>query len=359
MAYRREALAAVGGFDERFPRAYREDADLALRVSRAGWTLRRGDRTVIHPLRPASASGRDASVARQRGNADDALMRALHGPDWRALAACPRGRLRTHALTTATGLAALGAAAAGRRRTATLAGLAWTALTAEFAARRIAPGPRTPREVADMVRSSALVPPAAVAWRAIGTWRHRDAAPWPAASPPRAVLFDRDGTLVHDVPYNGDPERVVPVEGAAEAVDRLRRRGIRVGVVTNQSGIARGMFTAEDERRVAKRIEELLGPFDTWQVCPHDDADGCGCRKPAPGMVIAAARALRVRPDEVVVVGDIGRDVEAARAAGARGILVPTPATRAEEVAAAPAVAPDLGAAVDLVLGLTGPGEPR
>jgi histidinol-phosphate phosphatase family protein len=213
-----------------------------------------------------------------------------------------------------------------------------------------------------MLRTSAAIPPAAVAWRAIGAWRHRRAAAWPAAAweataQPRAVLFDRDGTLVHDVPHNGDPERVVPVDGASDAVDRLRRNGFRVGVVTNQAGIARGLFTAADERRVAQRIEQLLGPFDTWQVCPHDDADGCGCRKPAPGLVLAAAAELDVRPEEVVVVGDIARDVDAARAAGARGILVPTAATRTREVAAAPAVAPDLRAAVDLVLGLAA-GEP-
>src|SRR4051794_23975281 len=107
-----------------------------------------------------------------------------------------------------------------------------------------------------------------------------------------AVLFDRDGTLVHDVPYNGDPDLVEPMPGAREALDRLRAAGLRLGVVTNQSGIARGMFTAEDMGRVHARIEELLGPFDTWQVCPHDDADGCSCRKPAPGMVLAAADAL-------------------------------------------------------------------
>jgi histidinol-phosphate phosphatase family protein len=347
MAYRRAALEQVGGFDERFRRAYREDADLALRVRRAGWDLRRGERTVVHPLRPP---GPDASVARQRGNADDALMRRLHGPDWRREAACPRGRLRAHALTTAAGAAALAAAGTRRRRAAALAGLAWAALTAEFATRRIVPGPRTAGEVAAMLRSSAAIPPAAVAWRAIGTWRHRDARPWPAVATPRAVLFDRDGTLVHDVPYNGDPDLVEVVDGAVAALNRLRRNGFRIGVVTNQSGIARGLFTAEDERRVAKRVEELLGPFDTWQVCPHDDADGCGCRKPAPGLVLAAARDLHVRPEEVVVIGDIGRDVDAAVAAGARGILVPTPGTLAVEVAAAPAVARDLGAAVDLVL---------
>jgi histidinol-phosphate phosphatase family protein len=165
----------------------------------------------------------------------------------------------------------------------------------------------------------------------------------------RAVLFDRDGTLVEDVPYNGDPDAVRPVEGAAEAVRRLRGTGIRVGVVSNQSGVARGLLTTDDVEAVNARVDELVGPFDTWQFCPHGPDDACGCRKPGPGLVHAAARALGVRPEECVVVGDIGSDVLAARAAGARGVLVPTPVTRAEEVATAPYVATSLAEAVDLV----------
>ncbi|OKI50458.1 HAD-IIIA family hydrolase [Micromonospora sp. CB01531] len=165
-----------------------------------------------------------------------------------------------------------------------------------------------------------------------------------------AVLLDRDGTLVEDVPYNGDPEKVRPVPGAREALDRLRAAGLRLAVVSNQSGLARGCFTAEDLRRVNARVEELLGPFDDWQICPHDDTDGCGCRKPAPGLVHAAARALGTTPARCVLVGDIGRDMTAALAAGATGILVPTPVTRPEEVAEAPTVARDLPAAVDEIL---------
>jgi histidinol-phosphate phosphatase family protein len=175
-----------------------------------------------------------------------------------------------------------------------------------------------------------------------------------------AVLFDRDGTLVEDVPYNGDPDQVRPVPGARESLDRLRAAGLRIGVVTNQSGLARGRFDAADLARVHTRIEELLGPFDTWQVCPHAEEDGCACRKPAPGLVLAAAAALGVPPHRCVVVGDIGRDMVAAGAAGASGIVVPTPVTRPEEVAAAPAVAGDLRGAVDLILRrqrLVGAGE--
>ncbi len=166
-----------------------------------------------------------------------------------------------------------------------------------------------------------------------------------------AVLFDRDATLIVDVPYNGNPDLVEPMPGARAALDRLRAAGLRLGVVTNQSGLARGRFTADQLAAVNRRVEELLGPFDDWQICPHDDTDGCGCRKPAPGMVLAAAEALGTTPARCVLVGDIGRDMTAALAAGATGVLVPTPVTLAEEVAAAPATAADLAAAVELVLG--------
>ena len=165
-----------------------------------------------------------------------------------------------------------------------------------------------------------------------------------------AVLFDRDGTLIEDVPFNADPDKVRPMPGARAALDRLRAAGLRLGVVSNQSGLARGLFGPDDLRRVNRRVAELLGPFDTWQVCPHDDGDGCACRKPAPGLVLAGASALGTVARRCVVVGDIGRDMAAALAAGAAGVLVPTPVTRPEEVAAAPAVATDLAAAVELIL---------
>ncbi|CAL9392365.1 Phosphoglycolate phosphatase [Streptomyces sp. enrichment culture] len=169
-------------------------------------------------------------------------------------------------------------------------------------------------------------------------------------SPVEAVLFDRDGTLVHDVPYNGDPERVRPVDGAREALDLLRAHGVRTGVVTNQSGVARGLLTEADVRAVDQRIDDLLGPFDVWAVCPHGPDDGCPCRKPRPGMVLWALGRIRTRPADAVVIGDIGADMAAARRAGAHGILVPNQVTRPEEITAAEHVAPDLLTAVRAVL---------
>jgi cellulose synthase/poly-beta-1,6-N-acetylglucosamine synthase-like glycosyltransferase len=160
MAYRREALAAVGGFDERFPRAFREDADLAFRVRSAGGALTVGHRQVIHPVRPESGW---VSLRTQAGNADDALLRRLYGPRWRSLLEVPPGRRRRHALVTACAATALVAVLTDRRRLAAIAGAAWLAGTAEFAWARIAPGPRTRGEVLRMVVTSTAIPPYAMA----------------------------------------------------------------------------------------------------------------------------------------------------------------------------------------------------
>lgn len=164
------------------------------------------------------------------------------------------------------------------------------------------------------------------------------------------MLLDRDGTLVVDAPYNADPGRVVPMPTAAAALARLRAAGIRTAVVSNQSGIARGLLTREQVDAVNTKVAHLLGPLGPFLVCPHAPEDGCGCRKPAPGLVISAAAALGVPASRCAVIGDIGADVEAARAAGARPMLVPTRETRPEEVSAAPEVAADLLAAVELLL---------
>jgi len=170
MAYRRDVLDWVGGFDERFRRAYREDADLALRVMARGFRLVRGERAVLHPVGPA---GPWVSVAKQRGNADDVLMLARHGRAWRARAAAPAGALRRHLATTAAGALAVAALGAGRTRLAAGPAAAWLALTAGFAARRIGPGPADRREVGTMLATSVAIPPVATGWWLVGQWRWR------------------------------------------------------------------------------------------------------------------------------------------------------------------------------------------
>ena len=139
---------------------------------------------------------------------------------------------------------------------------------------------------------------------------------------PCAVIFDRDGTIVVDVPYNGDPEAVSPVPGIERALARLREAGLPLGVVSNQSGVARGLITVEQVEAVNRRIDELLGPFQAWVYCPHGPQDGCACRKPKPQMILDAARAMGVDPRCCVVIGDKTSDVEAARNAGASALYV-------------------------------------
>jgi histidinol-phosphate phosphatase family protein len=368
MAYRRRVLEEVRGFDERFRRAYREDADLGLRVTDAGHRIVVGQRTIRHPARPADPA---VSVRMQAGNAEDPFMRVLHGRDWRRRAGVPRGRRPWHLATVGALVGGLIGWVSGHRRLGAAGGLVWTVLTADFAWRRVVPGPRSRTEVLRMLWTSVVIPVVATAhWlrgaataparlRAPSSRRHdpasgatadRGRAVWEGPDRPAAVLFDRDGTLIHDVPYNGDPDAVRPVGGARDTLDRLRAEGIPVGLVSNQSGIARGVVTREQVDAVNARVEELLGGFDTVQICPHGPEDGCGCRKPAAGMIRTAAAQLGVDARDCVVVGDIGSDVEAAHAAGARGVLVPNERTRSEEILSASEVADDLATVVELVL---------
>ena len=346
MAYRTDVLRRVGGFDEGFPRAFREDADLALRVLDAGFTLVPGERRTQHPVRPA---GWWASLHQQRGNADDVRMDRVHGRGWRQRAEAPLGRRPLHLLTTAFAAAVPVALLLRRRTVATAAAAGWAILTADFSWRRIRPGPRDRVEVLKMLTTSAAIPLAAT-WHWTRALLRSSSLGGRSGRLPAAVLVDRDGTIVRDVPYNGDPDRVEPMPGAESALQRLRGAGIPIAVITNQSGIGRGLIDRRAVDAVNARIEALLGPFDAWVVCPHTDSDGCDCRKPEPGLVHQAARRLGVSPAGCVVIGDIGADMGCAQAAGASGILVPTPQTRPEEVRAAPQWAATLTDAVDAVL---------
>ena len=348
MAYRRAALEVVGGFDERFPRAYREDADLALRVRQAGYRLHLGEREVDHPVRPAPWW---TSVRAQVGNADDMLMRRLHGRRWREHAETGHGAAAQHVRTTATGVVAVAGLLSGHARRRLVAGIAggmWLASATAFSARRISPGPRGAAEIASMAATSLAIPPVATWHLARGWLRAHRLVP---GQRPAAVLFDRDGTLIADVPYNGDPDKVVPMPGARAALDRLRVAGIRTAVVSNQSGVARGLITEQQVHAVNARTEELLGPLGPWLICYHGPGEGCRCRKPSAGLIEQAAATLGVEPTRCAVIGDVGADVDSATSIGATAILVPNAATRPAEIDQAAIVAGDLSEAVDLLIG--------
>jgi histidinol-phosphate phosphatase family protein len=183
-------------------------------------------------------------------------------------------------------------------------------------------------------------------WARRVTRRVGHARPWRRRS--EAILFECEGTLVTGATAGGDPALVQAVPGAADALAAARAAGVAVGVVA--SGAGKDESSAQETERVNARVGELVGPVDVWLECPHGDDEECPCRVPAPGLIYLAAAALGTRPERCVVVGDVGADVEAARAAGARAVLVPSARTTPEEIEAAPVVAASLEEAVELAL---------
>lgn len=136
----------------------------------------------------------------------------------------------------------------------------------------------------------------------------------------RAVFIDKDGTLIQDVPYNVDPQHVRLVLGAGRALCRMREAGFKLIVISNQSGIARGLFKEQDLLPVNRRIQSLLAPYhveiDAFYYCPHGPCDHCGCRKPRPGMILQAGEDHVINPQISWMIGDILNDVEAGNRAG-------------------------------------------
>lgn len=166
----------------------------------------------------------------------------------------------------------------------------------------------------------------------------------------RFILLDRDGTLIVERHYLRDPAGVELIPGAAAALAALRARGWGLAVVTNQSGLGRGYFGWQDLDAVHARLAALLAAHDVHldgiYVCPHTPDDGCACRKPAPGLVHAAAAALHFDPRAAVVVGDKACDLALGRAVGATTCLVRTGYGRhgeAQAAALADHVLDDLG----------------
>jgi len=150
------------------------------------------------------------------------------------------------------------------------------------------------------------------------------------AEPRAAAFLDRDGTVIEERNYVSDPSDVRLLPGAAAAIRTLRAHGLVVVLVTNQSGIARGLFGEDDFRAVQARLESLLheggAEVDGTYYCPHhpDFTGPCDCRKPATGMYRTAARELHLSLERSWFVGDKASDVEPAASFGGRGVLVRT-----------------------------------
>ena len=343
MAYRRDVLVAVGGFDERFPRAYREDSDLALRVVSSGDRIIGGTRRATHPVASSTVL---SSVRAQIGNR--ATRRCVasrprsatpdrEGPDgcpptWRPL---PRERR-----------VSLGRSPGDVGRRPRMA-IGWLALTAQFTVRRFLRGPHTMAEAgADGADVGADPPGRGVAPAGRGV----DAS---AGRPERvlAVLLDRDDTIIEDGPFLNDPT----VFDRSDAAQRwaVRERGLLLAIVTNQSGVARGSDQSRPAGRGqrqgrcrARSVRRLAGLRARRRrpVRVPQTAAGDGARR---------GRCPWRAAERCVMIGDTGGDVNAALAANARAVLVPTDRTRVEEITHArdrAKVAASLTDAVSMVL---------
>jgi histidinol-phosphate phosphatase family protein len=182
---------------------------------------------------------------------------------------------------------------------------------------------------------------------------------------PAAVFLDRDGTIMEDAHHIKSPDQVRLLPGAAAAVRRINEARIPAIVITNQSGIARGIFTIEDYEAVRQRFESLLraegAHINASYYCPHHPTvtGPCSCRKPATKLFEDAIRDFKLDPARVAYVGDRWRDVVAAKKLGGRGIMISSPMTSVEDRRMVEEdgieTAATLADAVEMLFGLTEP----
>ena len=142
------------------------------------------------------------------------------------------------------------------------------------------------------------------------------------------VVLDRDGTVIEERPYLHDPKQVRLLPNAAAGLRALSAAGLKLALVTNQSGVGRGFFGLDAVSRVNERVMALLAregvAIDEVFVCPHAPEEGCACRKPGTRMLETAARRLGADPSKTFVIGDKTCDIEMGRRAGATTLLVRT-----------------------------------
>ncbi len=145
----------------------------------------------------------------------------------------------------------------------------------------------------------------------------------------QAIFFDRDGVLNKEVGYLWEIEKFRWIDGAREAIKFCNERGILTIVVTNQSGIARGMYTSREVDALhdfmQKSLAEVGAHIDAFYYCPHypegsvkEFSVACDCRKPKPGMILKACKEFKIQPAQAILFGDSERDIETAKAAGLR-----------------------------------------
>jgi D-glycero-D-manno-heptose 1,7-bisphosphate phosphatase len=142
----------------------------------------------------------------------------------------------------------------------------------------------------------------------------------------RAIFIDKDGTLIPDVPYNVDPARISLYSDTGSSLAAWRKAGYKIIVISNQSGVAKGLFDKRELANVSNRLQELLQPYDApiddFYYCVHSRSGGCDCRKPQPGLLLQAASQHNIDLSRSWMIGDILHDVEAGNRAGCQTILV-------------------------------------
>jgi D-glycero-D-manno-heptose 1,7-bisphosphate phosphatase len=167
-----------------------------------------------------------------------------------------------------------------------------------------------------------------------------------------AVFVDRDGTIMEDGDYCSDPKDVKIFPGVQEALLRLKSKGFKLIIITNQSGIGRGLMTVEQYRAVEAEVGRQLGGdlIDATYFCPDVPGQHSSCRKPAPGMILRAKREHRIDLLRAFFIGDKEIDVECGRNAGVRTIRVQTGFQPDTKGSAADWVAGDFAAAAEIIL---------
>ena len=168
-----------------------------------------------------------------------------------------------------------------------------------------------------------------------------------------AVFIDRDGTIMEDTDYCSHPKDVRIFPGVFEALQRLKSRGFKLIVITNQSGIGRGLFTLDQYRAVESEVLRQLGEglIDATYYCPDAPGQYSNCRKPAPGMILKATRDHQIDVSRSFLIGDKEVDVECAHNAGIRAIRVRTGMQRDVTGTMADWIADDVSAAVEIIVG--------
>ncbi|MDH4101057.1 MAG: HAD family hydrolase [Nitrospirota bacterium] len=173
----------------------------------------------------------------------------------------------------------------------------------------------------------------------------------------KALFLDRDGTLIVDRDYLGDPDGVELLPGVGAALYRAMETGFLLVVVSNQSGVGRGYFPESAIAGVNGRMAEYLAKdgvrIDGYYHCPHRPDEGCRCRKPEPGMVEDAVRDMGIDASVSFVIGDKSSDVVLARRTGAKGILVTGTGKQDQDITEADHVAETLAEAVEWAINET------